>query len=334
MTSDLAKKAQTAVAGPRKREGGEAFVFGIRDEVAELLEGSPFSVDSYLQAAYRVVSDSNDLVLAAKNHGSTVLGAIMLGARLQLPIGGPLGQFYLTPRGIKNRQTDQWEKMCVPMIGYRGFFELGYRSGRISAYQYQIVREGDHFDEFSNAEKGNWYEFRKDRNGGDDRPLTDVIAIAKLTNGDVQFESMSAFRIERRRPDRTQNTPWEGKHAEAMYVKTAHRELAKYQQLTVQQAEAVERDELIQRWNGITSSLDVIRDEQGEQAALPAGEVPPGDDEYPPTEENTPTGQQDPAPAESAPPRQGNSDGIVYAETVEDEGWIQPGAGAAALANP
>ena len=279
-SSDLLTRAQAATGAARKREGGEAFVFGIRDEVAELLTGSPFNVDSYLQNAYRVLQQSKDLRLAAQQSGAAVLGGIMLGATLQLPIGGPLGQFYLTPR--KQGQGNNQVYTCVPMIGYRGFFELGYRTGRVGKYDYKIVREGDHFLEYSNAEVGNWYEWRGMPDGAHDRPLTHVVAIAKMLNGEVAFSAMSRAQIDKRKPSYTTNTPWEGKHSEAMYVKTPHRELAKYQQLSVSMANAVTFDETIAEFNKATGAI-----QHGDEGTIPAeqpadehtGEIPPDEGE-------------------------------------------------------
>lgn len=279
-SSDILKKAQDATAARKPRQQGEAWMFSIRDEIAELLQGSPFEVDSYLQSAWREIEKSDLLMKAAQDPkgSSTVLGAVMLGATLQLPIGGPLGQFYLTPRGYK-AQGGGWGNLCVPMVGYRGFFELGYRSGNVSSYDYRIVRSGDTFKEYANAVKGNWFEWEGMPDGDDDRDLTHVIAMARLTNGDIAFKTLSKFLMDRRKPKKTENTPWEGPHAEAMYVKTAHRELAKFQQLTITQAKAVEADEVISMWNRSTEALETVRDEtrilsSGQDQTEPASAAP------------------------------------------------------------
>lgn len=312
--SSITARAQTAVAGPRKREGGEAFVFGVRDEVAELLTGSPFDVDSYLQAAYREIQKSNLLVQAARESGPTVTGAIMLGATLQLPIGGPLGQFYLTPRSEKRGKG--WAQLCVPMIGYRGFFELGYRSGRVSFYDYLIVREGDTFSQGSRSGRGNWYEWEQFAGGefddedetGAKRPLTGVVAIARLVNGDVQHKYMSRTAIERRRPTKWEKSPWNGKDAEAMYVKTPHREMAKYMQLSIATAQAVEADEHIAEWNRVTESITTVHDEDVEGRvydedgnASDVDEAPPGADAASPQHQAEGSASESAADGRTAP---------------------------------
>lgn len=275
-------RAKQSAAG-REREGGELYLFSIRDEVAELLQGSPFEPDSYLQAAYREIVKSPQLTTAAKQSGTTVLGAVMLGATLQLPIGGPLGQFYLTPRS-EGRDAEK-RTVCVPMIGYRGFFELGYRSGRIQSFDYLIVREGDTFITRSNSERGNYYDWTQYEGGefdeldedGKVRPLTGVVAIAYPTNGGrPAFKYLSRAAIERRRPKYWQGTPWSGKDADAMYVKTPHRELAKYLQLSIATAKAVEADETISLWQRATGALETLPQDAGVIDAEESDEKGPG----------------------------------------------------------
>lgn len=270
----ILQRAVKSAAG-RSREGGELWVFAIRDEVAELLAGSPFDPDSYLQNAYREIAKSSMLQTAVREAGPTVLGAVMLGATLQLPIGGPLGQFYITPRSEKYKDgegVERWRTVAVPMIGYRGFFELGYRSGNVSHYDYVIVRQKDVWSGVkANSERGKFYDYEQFAEGEYDeldddektkRALRGVVAIAKLTNGQTAWQYLSKTAIEARRPRKIEHTPWSGPHAEAMYVKTPHRELAKYLQLSIQSAKAVEADETISVWNQLTESLDTLAPEQ------------------------------------------------------------------------
>ena len=298
----VAKKVGTAGDPNRKRRGGEEYLFSIRDEVAELLRGSPFDVDSYLQSAYREVLKSPQLIQAAQDSGPTLLGAVMLGATLQLPIGGPLGQFYLTPRGenVGTRQDPKWNQMCVPMIGYRGFFELGYRSGRVRSFDYIVRRKGDQYQQGGNSARGRWFEWTQFADGeydeldaeGQVRPLTGVVAIANLLSStDPAWQFMSRAAIDRRKPKNTRYTPWEGPNAEAMYIKTPHRELAKFSQLSIASARAVEADELISEWNKTTQALETIHDDGArtyddgaadEPADQATGEIAPLSDQEPP----------------------------------------------------
>lgn len=313
---DRAKRKSSGAA----RAGGEAWVFSARDEVAELLEGSTFEVDSYLQNAYRQIKESKMLTDAVNQSPSTVMGGIMLGATLQLPIGGPLGQFYLTPR---NEGRDENRRVvCVPMIGYRGFFELGYRSGLIRSFDYIVRRAGDTFKQGGNSAKGKWFEWEQFENGehdeldenGELRPLTGVVALAHRFGADEPaWQFMSKSTIEKRKPRTTRNTPWEGQHFEAMYIKTPHRELAKFQQLTIASARAVAADETISLWNRTTGALQTLAPEQDAPHELEAGGIgaDPGPAGSPDT--NSPAaGVSAPEPPEAADGRRApqSSDGI------------------------
>jgi len=271
-TSGIMKRVS---AGGRVRVGGEDYLFSIRDEVAELLTGSPLEVDSYLQGAYRTIIASPQLVQAARESGPTVLGGVMLGAQLQLPIGGPLGQFYLTPRA--EGYGENRRQVCVPMIGYRGFFELGYRSGRIRAFDYIIRRVGDTYRQGGDSARGKFFEWEQFEGGefdeldaeGNRRALTGVIALAHtLGSSEPTWQFMSRATIERRRPKHWESTPWNpnakaGDNSEAMYVKTPHRELAKFLQLSIATARAVEADEMIAEWNKVTGAVETLDTAEG-----------------------------------------------------------------------
>lgn len=285
----ILSRAKSNVGRTKPREDAEAWLFAqIRDEVAELLTGSPFDVDSYLQNAYREILKSKMLTEAARRSGPTVLGGIMLGATLQLPIGGPLGQFYLTPRN-EGRGQDR-RPVCVPMIGYKGFFELGYRSGTIRAFDYVIRREGDTWRQGASAERGKWFdlqlfadgEYDENDENGNRRLLTGVVALAHPIASDrPAWQFMSKATIDRRKPSNTNNTPWEGPHFEAMYVKTPHRELAKFLQLSIATAKAVEADEMISQWNRVTGAIDTLETAEGQHYTDSGEVIPPETDQNP-----------------------------------------------------
>lgn len=337
-SSGILARAQKATDPEKDRRGVEGWVFGIRDEVAELLTGSPFDVDSYLQSAFRVISDSKDLQAAARQAGATVLGGVMLGATLQLPIGGPLGQFYLTPRK-RNGVAE-----CLPMIGYRGFFELGYRSGRVRAFDYIIRREGDTWATGANSERGKFFDWQQFSDGefdeldekGERRKLTGVVALAyTLGSTEPTWQFLSRDAIEKRRPSYWQSTPWNGKDAEGMYVKTPHREMAKFMQLSIASATAVQLDEqLVWAAKGSTGVAPLSDDAQadyGDGAPTESGQNP-GQDQRPEPETVTVASR----PAESPKPADGRTaardprpDSIErLPDDADYEAWLDRVAGA------
>lgn len=64
----------------------------------------------------------------------SVLGAMMLSAQMGLE-PGPLGWVYLIP----------FKRECQFVIGYKGYIELGYRSGRLGSVRVATVYQGDDF---------------------------------------------------------------------------------------------------------------------------------------------------------------------------------------------
>lgn len=267
-------RAQRASA-VRTREGAEAWVFSFREQVAELLAGRVRDVDGYLYNTFRQIAASQPLRESTRD---SLAGGILLGATLGFEVGGPLGHYYLTPRWNRNavrvvdgeRKTGSFE--CVPVIGYRGFFELGYRSGHVAAYEYVRVREGDTFDSGADSERGVWWSHRPMPGGTNDRPLTHVVAIAKLLSGQRSSLPMTMDEILQRRPTQWDKTPWgQPKFVDAMATKTPFREQAKFMRLSTDLALAADADEMISRWNRETESIErdytdepsVVVDERG-----------------------------------------------------------------------
>jgi len=342
-SSGILARAQRASA-PRERQGAEAWVFSFRDQVAELLAGRVRDVDGYLFNTFRQIAASKQLREATRD---SLAGGIMLGATLGFEVGGPLGHYYLTPRWNRNatRVVDGKQISgafeCVPVIGYRGFFELGYRSGHVAAYEYVRVREGDTFDSGADSERGQWWTHKPQPGGGTDRPLTHVVAIAKLLSGQRSSLPMTIEEILERRPTQWDKTPWgQPKFADAMATKTPFREQAKFMRLSTDLALAADADEMISRWNRETDSLErdyadeparvitVGPGENGAESSVAGGVV----DDY---DENAQTPAPEPqavrtAPSESVHP--GDLPALAQAEgreltETEYEAWSAWSAG-------
>jgi len=260
----MARAQQSAGHAMRTDSKAEEWVFSFRDQAADLLAGRVRDVDAYLFNAFRQIVSSKSLMEATRE---SLAGGLLLGATLGLEIGGPLGHYYLTPRYNSRIQRNE----CVPVIGYRGFFELGYRSGNVAAYEYVRVREGDHFESGADSERGNWWEWARMPGGSEDRPLTHVVAIAKLTNGQRSSLPMTIEEILKRRPTQWEKTPWgQAKFADAMATKTPFREQAKFLRLSTDLALAAEADERISWWNQNTQELETKY--QDDPASVPADE--------------------------------------------------------------
>jgi recombination protein RecT len=81
----------------------------------------------------------------------SLLGALMLSAQLGLE-PGPLGWVYLS----------SFKKECTLIIGYKGYIELGYRSGRLGSIRTATVFEGDEFV-YEERESGPFLRHRETR---------------------------------------------------------------------------------------------------------------------------------------------------------------------------
>ncbi len=164
----------------------------------------------------------------------SVVGGLRLGAQLGLSLG-PLGHFYLVP--FKNE--------AVFILGYRGMIELAYRSGKVRRIQAAVVREGDAF-----AYRYGTRQFLDHTPSTESResPWVAVYAVAELTNGGKPFEVLDRGHVEarmKRSPShKLPSSPWIT-DMEAMWCKSAVRQLQRWLPQTVESARAVEQDETI-----------------------------------------------------------------------------------------
>lgn len=164
------------------------------------------------------------------------LGCVLQLAQLGLEPNTPAGHAYLIPRKIHGVMT------CTTIIGYEGLLDLVYRSGKTALVYAHVVRDGDHFD----------YNYGLDRSlvhkpiAPDEAPLTHVYAVAELRAGHKAFVVLTAEQVLRRKASAqgsaTPSSPW-NKYPEAMWKKSAVRELTKYLPRSADVAQATALDE-------------------------------------------------------------------------------------------
>jgi recombinase, phage RecT family len=172
---------------------------------------------AFVRAALSSISSEPKLQIATSK---SVLGAIMLAAQLKLEIGPALGHFYLTPRKVDGEMT------CLPIIGYQGYVELAYRSGRVEKVETFLVREGDKFTHGANSERGRFFDWSP-ADYDEDRPWTGVVAMAKIMHAGTVWAYLPREKVEARRPSYWKSTPW-NTNPEEMARKTGIRALAPY----------------------------------------------------------------------------------------------------------
>lgn len=181
---------------------------------------------------------------------TSFLGAIMQCAALGLEPGGALGHCYLIP--FENRRQNRTEVQFI--VGYRGMIDLARRSGQIVSLEARTVHEADHFEVELGLDSKIVHRPAWDR--ADRGSTTFVYAVAKLKDGGVQFDVMSANEINRIRdasqgykmavryakPGQEPNSPW-ATHWDEMAKKTVIRRLFKYLPVSIEIQRAVGLDE-------------------------------------------------------------------------------------------
>jgi recombination protein RecT len=131
-----------------------------------------------------------------------------------------------------------YKDQCTLIIDYKGLIELVRRSGDVAAIRAETVCENDGF-EWENGTITHRIDWRKSRG-----EVQAVYAEAKLASGETQTAVMTKDEVEgiRKRSRAGTSGPWVSDWGE-MAKKTALRRLIKLLPLSVEIADAVERDD-------------------------------------------------------------------------------------------
>lgn len=142
-----------------------------------------------------------------------------------------IGEAYLIPYG----------KQCTMIPGYKGLMKIARNSGEILSIEARAVYEGDDFS----FKYGSTQFIEHIPNGAiSDDKITHFYALAKLKNGETQFEVMTKSQVDAVRNSSKAGKfgPWKDHYAE-MGRKTVVRRLCKYLPASVELAKAVTYDE-------------------------------------------------------------------------------------------
>src|SRR4029453_1204140 len=183
--------AQTIADSQAKQ--GRATVFDmVRSMETEFAKALPkhMPLETFMRTAVTELRQTPQLQMCTVD---SLLGAFMTAARLGLEVGGPMGQFYLTPRTVKNKSTGQHEKQVVPIIGYKGLIELATRSGKVGRIDADLVREGDTFRMGYDSTRGGKFVLHEMLDYEETRPIVGVLAWADVGGGQLaRYLPMSA----------------------------------------------------------------------------------------------------------------------------------------------
>lgn len=234
--SELAKKVSDQVARSEGREPSHTQTAAemLRDperlkEIAKALPNG-WDAERFARIALTTINSSPKL---QQCEASSVVGAVLLAAQLNLELSGPLGHAYLVP--FKNKASF--------LLGYKGMIELARRSGQILSIEAREVRENDEFKvdyglnsalvhvPFLSGDRGEaiaWY------------------GIARFVNGGHYFQVLTKDEVEKHRGQSSfPNSPaWKDSYG-AMASKTVIRVMAPFLPLTPMVEKAIAQDESV-----------------------------------------------------------------------------------------
>jgi recombination protein RecT len=163
----------------------------------------------------------------------SVIQSMLICSELDLN-PGVLGHVYLVP--FKKRDSHE----LTVIIGAQGYLELMYRSGLVTAVDFDVVRKGDEFS-YRRGLRPELHHVAGPSVANED--ITHAWACAELKSGGSVFVVLTIEEIERRRNFSRARDGFGWKdHYAAMCMKTALRALAKRcpKSAELRQAEAVE----------------------------------------------------------------------------------------------
>lgn len=177
----------------------------------------------------------------------SLFGSIITASQLGLEVCTPLGHAHLIP----------YKQTCQLIIGYQGYVDLAWRSGRLVSIRANVVRDGDVWE----YEEGLHPKLRHIPSEDGTGALRRVYAIAEIKDGGIQHVVLNKGHIEKARASsassRGSDSPW-NTNEEEMWKKTAIRRLAKLLPLSVEFATALTLDE--QADMGVRQSFVITQD--------------------------------------------------------------------------
>lgn len=150
------------------------------------------------------------------------------------------------------------------IIGYKGFIELAYRSGRVSSIYAEVVCQNDHFE----YEMGLTPKLKHTPALGERGQMLAVYAVAKVAGTDPMFVVLSNSEVNKVRSTAKTSKVWD-QWPEAMAKKTAIRRLAKMLPMSPDVQMAISLDEQAEFDDQQVGQYEVIIDAPQPKAEAP-----------------------------------------------------------------
>jgi recombination protein RecT len=163
----------------------QSYLEGYKESVLpNLLKKHNIEPAQFVQIVISELKKNEKLVQAFQENPSSMFASILAGAEIGLIPSDMLGEFYLIPRRIDGKQS------VTPLIGYKGLVNILLRSGEITKIHTECVFQGDEFEPIYGLEPNIIHKpnFDLERSAN---TLKFVYAVAKLKNGDHQFQVLS-----------------------------------------------------------------------------------------------------------------------------------------------
>lgn len=150
----------------------------------DLLRKHGLDESQFLQVVSSEFKKNRRLQDAFLQNPQSLFASILSGAEIGLIPSELLGEFYLIPRKIDNKET------ITPLIGYKGLVKILMRSGHVTRIHAECVYEGDKFSVEYGLEPRIAHEPNLDVEKSSQK-LKFVYVVAKLRGGDYQFVVLS-----------------------------------------------------------------------------------------------------------------------------------------------
>lgn len=160
----------------------------------ELLKKHNIDPATFKQIVITEIKKSDRLLEAFVQNPSSLFASILTGAEIGLIPSDMIGEFYLIPRNLK--QKDGKYKLTVtPLLGYKGLVNILLRSGDITRIHTEVVYEGDEFEATFGLEPNILHKPNLEAQRTADK-IKYAYAVAKMKNGEYQFAVMTRKEIE------------------------------------------------------------------------------------------------------------------------------------------
>ncbi len=249
-STTLAKSNEAPLAKPPNPITTMASVIERRKDTFARLLPKHMTVERFTKVVHAALTKTPKLANCSQ---TSVLMALVACSELGLEPNTPQQHAHLIPYGSE----------CTLVVGYRGYIELAWRSGRISSISVQAAYVNDFFE----YEEGDTAYIRhRPLLVGDRGDFKAAYCITRFKDGGISREVMRLSEIEEIR-DRSQNaksakkygkeTPWDTDFGE-MAKKTVIRRAAKKWPQSPELMAAIAHDDRVERGEPAHVDFDVV----------------------------------------------------------------------------